>query len=593
MAQDKRTASVDVQGGPYLATVISHLDTKYMGGLEVELLKLSESGNTTSGTGQILQVGYLPAFFGATPYKDISKNEGFKNTQKSYGLWAVPPDIGTTVLVIFVEGNRANGFWIGCVPDEFMNYMVPGNPATTYNSDDRTKMLPVGEYNKRQKQKGQDPTQFVKPVNTDFKTVLDTNGLISDTVRGVSTSSARRELPSAVFGWSTPGPYDRRPKAPKGKYGKAGEQITIASSRLGGSSFVMDDGDASLLRKGPASTKKSEYVNVEAKETGGDPTLPSNELIRLRTRTGHQILLHNTEDLIYIGSANGKTWLELTSNGKIDVYATDSVSIHTENDLNVTAKRDINLDAKRDINLRAARHLNGTAGFTDEEIEASRQKHIPDRFEEGEIHFQAQNTFYIQSLESAINVKSEDSTFVEAVGGSIQIKAKANTMIASGSNFHNNAGANITETATEIHMNGPVAAIAGSAESAMLSKIPLRVPQKEPWAGHENYDPVNHVPDKTDNDSATSVRMPEDPEERINDTPRQISTAGQTFQDGTKLLDLAAEKQAALDPSKKSCNPLPSEPVSVGVSASGRLDSEAERRRQEAIEARRNQGPPR
>ena len=41
MAQDKRTASVDVQGGPYLATVISHLDTKYMGGLEVELLKLS------------------------------------------------------------------------------------------------------------------------------------------------------------------------------------------------------------------------------------------------------------------------------------------------------------------------------------------------------------------------------------------------------------------------------------------------------------------------------------------------------------------------------------------------------------------------
>ena len=83
MAQDKRTRSVEIQGGPYLANVISHLDTKYMGGLEVELLKLTDSGNTTSSTGEILQVGYLPAFFRATPYKDISKNEGFQHTKKS------------------------------------------------------------------------------------------------------------------------------------------------------------------------------------------------------------------------------------------------------------------------------------------------------------------------------------------------------------------------------------------------------------------------------------------------------------------------------------------------------------------------------
>ena len=35
-------------------------------------------------------------------------------------------------------------------------------------------------------------------------------------------------------------------------------------------------------------------------EKDGKRELPHNELFRVRTRTGHQILLHNTEDLIYI-----------------------------------------------------------------------------------------------------------------------------------------------------------------------------------------------------------------------------------------------------------------------------------------------------
>ena len=98
-------------------------------------------------------------------------------------------------------------------------------------------------------------------------------------------------------------------------------------------------------------------------ETGGDPSIPQNELIRLKTRTGHQILMHNSEDLIYIGNARGTTWIELTSNGKIDIYAKDSVSVHTENDYNVTADRDINFIAGRDINFTAGKDIRLNAGL--------------------------------------------------------------------------------------------------------------------------------------------------------------------------------------------------------------------------------------
>ena len=82
-----------------------------------------------------------------------------------------------------------------------------------------------------------------------------------------------------------------------------------------------------------------------------------NELIRLRTRTGHQILMHNSQDLIYIANSKGTAWIEMTSAGKIDIYAADSVSIHSEKDFNFRADRDINLEAGRNINVRAGKNM--------------------------------------------------------------------------------------------------------------------------------------------------------------------------------------------------------------------------------------------
>ena len=112
----------------------------------------------------------------------------------------------------------------------------------------------------------------------------------------------------------------------------------------------MDDGDDKFLRKGHPKDTAMEYANIEAQEEGGDVTRPHNELVRLRTRTGHQILLHNTEDLIYIANARGTSWIEMTSNGKIDIHGADSISV-PQQDLNFTADRDINLTAGQDINL--------------------------------------------------------------------------------------------------------------------------------------------------------------------------------------------------------------------------------------------------
>ena len=341
--------------GPFLAKVVSHLDPSYMGTLEVQLLL--ESGNDEDREGQLRTVKYLNPFYGSTSIDYVTEDpDTHNNTQKSYGMWFVPPDVGQIVACIFIGGDTRKGFWFGCVQNEDINFSMPGYAATQYvvdssrETDTEKTRVPVTEYNKIIHSETQsDTTKKLKPEHPSAKK-LEAQGLLKDDIRGITTSSARREVPSMVFGISTPGPVDKTGK--QGKVGKHEHKIPNAYvSRLGGSSFVMDDGDDKFLRKTKAHEGPPEYGAVEQGESGIKDIL-HNELIRLRTRTGHQILMHTSEDLIYIGNSRGTAWIELTSDGKIDVYAEDSISFRTKQDFNFYADRDINMEAGRNFNTK-------------------------------------------------------------------------------------------------------------------------------------------------------------------------------------------------------------------------------------------------
>jgi len=436
----------DTTGYPQLARVVGHLDNTYNGKIQVEILRTS--GNTASES-QVQTVKMISPFFGFTSKEFLSENPDFNGTQKSYGMWMVPPDVGSIVVVIFINGNSKDGYWLGGVPMGDMNFMTPGLAATTFNIDGTEERVPVGEFNKNlNPEPGTDTTRVPKPAHP-FATVLENQGLLKDDIRGITSSSSRRETPSMVFGISTPGPLDKQDGAPRGKVGTKESSVTMPVSRLGGSTFVMDDGDDKFLRKTKAGEGPPEYISVEDDgPAGAEVTIPHNELIRIRTRTGHQILLHNSEDLIYITNSRGTAWIELTSNGKIDIYAADSISMHTENDFNITADRDINLTAGGNINLNAATNFKATAG------------------------------------------------------ANYEIKAGADGKLTVGGTSNIKAGGNHLETAAAIHMNGPGAAAASSAPKAN------RIPQTEPWAGHENLDPLSHLASKT---TATASPKLEEP----------------------------------------------------------------------------------
>jgi hypothetical protein len=457
---DRRAKTTAKPNGPYEAVVTSHLDGKYSGTLEVELLKSLDPSNDSKSESQRIQVKYLSPFYGVTSPDGVTKNADYASSQQSYGMWFIPPDVGNTVLVIFVEGNVNKGYWIGCVQAENQNFMIPdGRAATTYtdtstNPTQIGKKLPVGEYNKEllfNVKNLSDSTKNLKPINQQFVNILNNQGLLEDEIRGLTTSSARREAPSMVFGVSTPGPVDKRGSA----RGKGGRYY----SRLGGSSIVMDDGDDKFLRKTSAATGPSEYVSRSLFELEGDETIPHNELVRIRTRTGHQILLHNSEDLIYIGNARGTTWIEMTANGKLDIFAQDSVSIHTQTDFNFKADRDVNIEAGRNVNIKSRSNFN---------------------------------------IESMANYN-------------LKVGANQNIVVGSVTNLHSGANINL-DSGTQINMMNGLAT-AQSAQSISTHNNPgesygnimKRVPQHEPWSQHENLNPTRVSTGKTDANTLETI----------------------------------------------------------------------------------------
>ncbi len=550
--------------GPFLAKVVSHLDPSYMGTLEVQLLL--ESGNDEDREGQLRTVKYLNPFYGSTSIDYVSEDpDTHNNTQKSYGMCFVPPDVGQIVACIFIGGDTRKGFWFGCVQNEDINFSLPGYAATQYvvdssrETDTEKTRVPVTEYNKIIHSETQsDTTKKLKPEHPSAKK-LEAQGLLKDDIRGITTSSARREVPSMVFGISTPGPVDKTGK--QGKVGKHEHKIPNAYvSRLGGSSFVMDDGDDKFLRKTKAHEGPPEYGAVEQGESGIKDIL-HNELIRLRTRTGHQILMHNSEDLIYISNSRGTAWIELTSDGKMEVYAEDSISFRTKQDFNFYADRDINMEAGRNFNtkVKGEKHTHVIGDqilIVDGNQKIQIKQDVDKTYEQNYKHhvkLQVDKLYekdFLHTVYNSVieNFVTQSGTVKTTTGGNTDVIINGNIKIThngtfdhtvtgdrkvtTGGTHHIKTTGNHLETASQIHMNSsgnpaqPAAAAAGgpdAAEAGLPQRLKLhtivdltsqdewqslisteaivrRMPTPEPYPHHENLDPLNYKPDKLDRD---------------------------------------------------------------------------------------------
>ena len=319
-----KNSGFTVDPGPYEATVMSHVVGTRMGQLQVYIPELCGASVELANP---ITVSYASPFYGSTYGTDSQKTPDNSATSgQSYGMWMIPPDIGCKVLVTFAGGDRGRGFWFACIYDSMSHHMVPGNARSIGGKNktavpdgqsggqslkvDGSSNLPVIEYN----------TSSTTAFNSDGientprrphelqSSILAAQGLDRDKIRGAISSSSLRESPSNVYVISTPG---RRLASTS----SGNSQIVIA--RRGGHTFVMDDGA----------------------EDGTD------QLIRLRTSGGHQILMNDTEKVLYIASATGSQWLEFSDNGAINVYGRAGFNLRAEGPINLHSDTMLNMSA--------------------------------------------------------------------------------------------------------------------------------------------------------------------------------------------------------------------------------------------------------
>jgi len=401
---------------PYIGIVKNNLDPTRSGRLQVWIPDLGGNENDSKNW---RTVGYASPFMGTTNIQQKAAgsqniDNKFTNVPNTYGFWAVPPDIGVQVVVLFIAGDPLRGYWIACVNNGLGGSMTPGiasstNVDLTHASADIKAVYrpgvpaPVAEFNEN------NPDTFLKadfynnpkPIHEPQYRALLNQGLESDPVRGTISSSSQRETPSSVFGISTPGrpfpdPGVRDPQtfADRVAKGLITEADYAYTTRAGGHSIVLDDG------------------NIVGKDV----------LMRFRTGQGHQIMMHDSENTLYICHGDGTSWIELTNTGAINVYTNNGFNVRTEGSMNLHADRDINMHAGGKINMKAVAGFQLDAGLinvlSDSTITVGAG---------GKIGFKAGGTFDVDSgpisLRAGGKITMEGTDILQNSGGTRAVKA--------------------------------------------------------------------------------------------------------------------------------------------------------------------------
>ena len=444
--------------GPFYGVVKNTTDSARSGRIQVYIDAFS-NGSETDPT-KWITVSYMPQFFGSTPYNPAAQGVGkyIDGNSNSYGMWFTPPDVGITVLCVFVNGDRSQGFYIGTAPDQSIGHMVPAIGAAPVKTQvvaenenqakyfEGAEQLPVVEINTNNIAIEENLRFFdgPKPIQSVVAETMFRQGLIKDTQRGPISSNSQRESPSAVFGVSTPGPAVYRGGMQLGEIQKkiqAGElkpkDIEVIG-RVGGHSIVMDDGD-----------------------TDGN-----TRLLRFRTTAGHQITMSDSGDFFYITHANGLAWFELGAQGTLDVYATNSINLRTRGDINLHADRDINMYAGGSIKAKAVEDitLQANADFT----------------------VIAQENLKLYS-KSYIGIKADGSLALQSATGS-WAGGSALTFEAGGIDLNGPAASVVSEpndlTTTKLDDTTFSSATGWSVETDGLESIVTRAPTHEPYPYH-------------------------------------------------------------------------------------------------------------
>lgn len=360
----------------YVGFVKEVYDNQQMGRLKVWI---PEIGGDTSDPASWITVTYASPFAGATNVYAGNKGDQYKDSQQSYGLWFVPPDVENEVLICFINGDPGRGIWFACLYQQNMNHMVPGLPGNNASNG-----LPVGEYNKQKTDIN--PNNPTRPEYTPLADALRAQGLDQDTIRGTSDSSARRTSPNhSVYGLLTPG----------------------------GSQMVFDDDE------------DNKFIRLRTQH---------GVQILLNDNTGEIYMITSQGENWFSMTADGS--ISVYASKDITMRTEQSFNVRADLDFNIEAGRNINMKA------RGESSEGSSSGQGQIKINANNEMHLYSGANFYASAGQTFNRTALQDIldnaKGDCDYKAAGSLFIQADGGDVDIKAKAE-MHATSTNIHLNS----------------------------------------------------------------------------------------------------------------------------------------------------------
>ena len=179
---------------------------------------------------------------------------------------------------------------------------------------------------------------------------------------------------------------------------------------------------------------------------------PFNQRVLFRTTNGHQVILDDTNEIIYVSTAKGETYFEMDQRGDIHVYASKNINFHAEDNFNINADK-IRLYARRGIHGYCGSQYVLQDSFELDGSDVLRQEPLIEEPQDGEIRFHSAADFHIKS-ETNIRQLSLKDTYMEANGswyGKVDVSsfyqvAEEINVITDTGDYSLNVGKNLNET---------------------------------------------------------------------------------------------------------------------------------------------------
>lgn len=375
------------------------------------------------------KVGNMPWALYVTPFggqtSTGTRGAGLDVTEGSvsYGMWAIP-NVGAQVVIMSLDKDHEQRLFMGCLYDAHSTHTMP-HGRWTYEDhpaldDEKPPSKPYGPYSSGDK--------LIQPLAGNIAKAFGKSDNNLEKQSRVGDYSVSRVDVSQLSHTQTNVQDDDQVQHELGWIQTNGYQSSrVSLENNSGLKKNYDSHIYSLTSPGFHSMSMDDRME--------------NCRVRLRTTSGHQILLDDTNERIYISTAQGNNWVEMDQAGNIDIFSANKISIHSAADINMTSDASIRMYAKTGI------HMHSDADVR---------------------------------VDSKANVQVNTKTAVKITAGKeIHIKAGGDLKLTTNKTTHIKSGKQMLMSAPDIYQNGPPADKADKAELAFYTS---RVPNHEPWA---------------------------------------------------------------------------------------------------------------